>query len=101
MRRRRAWRTREAKRVLALTAAAGAAAAAATRPAAAATTGPAATAATGAASAATTSPASAAAASAAADEHFRGVCLSHGCNTISESAAPAIRFKVKTGPVGV
>ena len=93
MRRRRAWRTREAKRVLALTPATGAAA----TPAAGAAAAPA----TGAAAATTTSPAAAAAASAAADEHFRGVCLSHGCNTIAESAAPAIRFKVKTGPVGV
>ncbi len=84
MRRRRAWRTREAKRVLALTAAAGAATAATA----------------GTATAATASTATAAAASTATDEHFRRVRVSHSCNTIAESAAPAIRFKVKTRSVG-
>jgi cobalamin biosynthesis protein CbiG len=67
--------------------------AAATGPAAATATGAAAATATGAAAAATTSPAT--------DEHCRDVLLSHGCHTIAESAAAAIRFKVKTGSVGV
>jgi hypothetical protein len=73
---------------LVLTAAAAATATAAATTAPAATATPAATA----APAATTAP--------AADEHVRSVRLNHGCNTIAESVTAAIRFKVKTAPVG-
>jgi hypothetical protein len=64
-------------------------------------------AATAAAAATTATPATATAAAtttaaaAAADEHFRSLRLNHGCNTIAESTAAAIRFKMKTGPVGM